>query len=53
MLSEIGQTEKNKYYVILLYMKKKWMNKSKEKQLIDTTQSKLVVARGEGYGEGN
>ena len=29
------------------------MNKSKEQQLIDTTQSKLVVARGEGYREGN
>ena len=26
------------------------MNKSKQKQLIDTTQSKLVVARGEGVG---
>ena len=53
MLSEISQTEKDKYHMISLICKTsktKQMNKQNRNRLIDT-ENKRVVARGEGDGQ--
>ena len=50
MLREISQKQKNKYCTISYVESKKQMNKQNRNRLLDT-ESKLVVARGEGGGE--
>ena len=55
MLSEISQTEKGKYNIISLIcgiQKTKQMNKQNRIRLVNV-KNNLVVARGEGVGEGH
>lgn len=52
MLSEISETEKDKYHLYLGSKKIKQMNKQNKTKQNRDTENRLVFARGEGFGSG-